>query len=166
MTFARRFPTRAMRNLSLTCRRARKRDCFARYLIRVAEMRESLKIVRQAMEKIPGGRAVPHRSAGHRSAGPRKDEDGDGSAHLPLQDFHRRICAAAGRSVCIDRIAARRIGLLSWRAMARRSRCACHFRSPSFINLQALPKLIEGQLISDVIACIGTIDIVLGDVDR
>ena len=41
-----------------------------------------------------------------------------------------------------------------------------HFRSPSYINLQALPKLIEGQLISDVIACIGTIDIVLGEVDR
>jgi NADH-quinone oxidoreductase subunit D len=41
-----------------------------------------------------------------------------------------------------------------------------HFRSPSFINLQALPKLIVGQLIADVVACIGTIDIVLGEVDR
>ncbi len=41
-----------------------------------------------------------------------------------------------------------------------------HFRGPSYINLQALPKLIQGQLISDVIACIGTIDIVLGEVDR
>ena len=43
---------------------------------------------------------------------------------------------------------------------------ACHFRSPSFINLQALPKLIEGHLIADVVACIGTTDIVLGEVDR
>ena len=41
-----------------------------------------------------------------------------------------------------------------------------HFRAPSYINLQALPKLCEGQLIADVIACIGTIDIVLGEVDR
>jgi NADH-quinone oxidoreductase subunit D len=41
-----------------------------------------------------------------------------------------------------------------------------HFRSPSYINLQALPKLVIGQLISDVVACIGTIDIVLGEVDR
>src|SRR5437764_15459889 len=40
-----------------------------------------------------------------------------------------------------------------------------HFRSPSYINLQALPKLIEGQLIADVIACIGTIDSVLAEVD-
>ena len=42
----------------------------------------------------------------------------------------------------------------------------CHFRAPSFVNLQALPRIIEGQLLADVIACIGTIDIVLGDVDR
>ena len=41
-----------------------------------------------------------------------------------------------------------------------------HFRSPSYINLQALTKLVTGQLISDVVACIGTIDIVLGEVDR
>jgi NADH-quinone oxidoreductase subunit D len=42
----------------------------------------------------------------------------------------------------------------------------CHVRAPSFANLQALPKMIEGRLIADVVACIGTIDIVLGEVDR
>ena len=41
-----------------------------------------------------------------------------------------------------------------------------HVRSPSFINLQALPKMCQGKLIADVVACIGSIDIVLGDVDR
>jgi NADH-quinone oxidoreductase subunit D len=41
-----------------------------------------------------------------------------------------------------------------------------HFRAPSFVNLQALPKLCVGRLIADVVACIGTIDIVLGEVDR
>jgi len=39
-------------------------------------------------------------------------------------------------------------------------------RAPSFVNLQALPKFVEGRLIADVVACIGTIDIVLGEVDR
>jgi NADH:ubiquinone oxidoreductase subunit D len=39
-------------------------------------------------------------------------------------------------------------------------------RAPSFINLSALPKMVTGTMISDVIACIGTIDIVLGEVDR
>jgi NADH-quinone oxidoreductase subunit D len=39
-------------------------------------------------------------------------------------------------------------------------------RAPSFVNLAALPKMAEGQLIADVVAIIGSIDIVLGDVDR
>ena len=41
-----------------------------------------------------------------------------------------------------------------------------HMRAPSFANLQALPTMCEGQLIADVVAAIGSIDIVLGDVDR
>ena len=41
-----------------------------------------------------------------------------------------------------------------------------HFRAPSFINLQSLPLLCEGRLLADVVACIGTTDIVLGEVDR
>ncbi|MGH9592455.1 MAG: hypothetical protein ACRD5L_05145 [Bryobacteraceae bacterium] len=40
------------------------------------------------------------------------------------------------------------------------------FRTPSFVNLQCLPKLVEGRLIADVVTCIGTTDIVLGEVDR
>ena len=41
-----------------------------------------------------------------------------------------------------------------------------HVRAPSFANLQALPKMIEGMLLADVVAAIGSIDIVLGEVDR
>jgi NADH-quinone oxidoreductase subunit D len=39
-------------------------------------------------------------------------------------------------------------------------------RTPSFVNLQALRKMVEGRVIADVIACIGTLDIVLGEIDR
>jgi len=42
----------------------------------------------------------------------------------------------------------------------------CHFRAPSFVNLQALKKMCVGRLIADVVAVIGTLDIVLGDCDR
>jgi NADH-quinone oxidoreductase subunit D len=41
-----------------------------------------------------------------------------------------------------------------------------HVRGASFANLQALPKMIEGQMLADVVAAIGSIDIVLGEVDR
>jgi NADH-quinone oxidoreductase subunit D len=40
------------------------------------------------------------------------------------------------------------------------------FRTPSFVNLQALPLLCQGRLVADVVACIGTLDIVLGEIDR
>jgi NADH-quinone oxidoreductase subunit D len=42
----------------------------------------------------------------------------------------------------------------------------CHVRPPSFVNLQALPAMAQGHLVSDLVALIGTIDIVLGEVDR
>jgi NADH-quinone oxidoreductase subunit D len=41
-----------------------------------------------------------------------------------------------------------------------------HVRAPSFVNLQALSKMTEGRLLADVIAAIGTLDVVLGEIDR
>jgi NADH-quinone oxidoreductase subunit D len=42
----------------------------------------------------------------------------------------------------------------------------CHVRPPSFVNLQALPLMVEGGLVADLVAVIGTLDIVLGEIDR
>jgi len=42
----------------------------------------------------------------------------------------------------------------------------CHVRAPGFINLQSLPKMVEGSLLADIVAAIGTLDIVLGEIDR
>ena len=42
----------------------------------------------------------------------------------------------------------------------------CHIRSPSFVNLSSLSEMVEGGLLADLVACIGSIDIVLGEVDR
>jgi NADH-quinone oxidoreductase subunit D len=41
-----------------------------------------------------------------------------------------------------------------------------HFRGPSFVNLQALPVMSEGEMVADVVAVIGSLDIVLGEIDR
>ena len=42
----------------------------------------------------------------------------------------------------------------------------CHVRAPSFVNLQMLPDMVKGHLIADLVAVIGTLDIVLGEIDR
>jgi len=63
------------------------------------------------------------------------------------------------------RIAAGRVGLFHRQRWSPKP-LRVHFRGPSFVNLQALPLMVKGQLIADTVASIGTIDIVLGEVDR
>ncbi len=85
-------------------------DCYARYQVRVAEIRESIKIVRQAMEQNYARRAFPRRSTGDHPAIARGNEDLHRGPDLSLQDFHRRIRSAAGRGLSVHRVAAGRIG--------------------------------------------------------
>ncbi len=140
-------------------------DCYARYLVRVAEMRESMKIVRQAMKKIPP--AGPFRADAPGIVPPPREEmktsiEGliyhfklytDGFAPPP-GEVYQTIESPRGE-----------LGFfVSSDGFAKPYRVKV--RAPSFVNLQALQKLVEGRLIADVVACIGTIDIVLGEVDR
>jgi NADH-quinone oxidoreductase subunit D len=114
-------------------------DTYDRYLVRIAEMRQSLRIIRQAVDSIPEGPIIakvpkvlkpPVGEVYHSIEAP-KGELGyfivsDGST----QPYRMRV------------------------------------RPPSFVNLQALSKMVEGALVADVVAVIGTLDIVLGEVDR
>jgi NADH-quinone oxidoreductase subunit D len=139
-------------------------DVYARYLIRLAEMRESLKIVRQAMEGLPQGAIkanAPHIVLPDRESMKTSIEAliyhfkivSEGF-HPPIGEVYQAIESPRGE-----------LGFYivsdgspnPWR---------CHVRAPSFANLQALPKIIEGRLIADVVACIGSIDIILGEIDR
>lgn len=140
-------------------------DCYARYLVRVAEMRESLKIVVQAMGKVP-------------SEGPIK-ADAPGIVPPPREKmktemealiFHFKIFTegfAPPPGEVYQRIESPR-GEVGYFVASDGSPkpYRVKMRAPSFVNLQALPKLAEGRLVADLIACIGTIDIVLGEVDR
>jgi NADH-quinone oxidoreductase subunit D len=86
-------------------------DCFARYMLRVAEMRESLKIIAQAMEKITDQGEISAEAAG--IIPPQREKmKTEMEALIPLQDFHRRFFARAWRSLRYHRIAARRTRLL------------------------------------------------------
>lgn len=140
-------------------------DCFARYQVRVAEIRESIKIVRQAMEKIPA--EGPIRAVAPGIVPPSREEM---KASIEGLIYHFKIFTegfAPPPGEVYQAIESPRGELGFFVASDGSSHpYRVKVRAPSFINLQTLPKLCEGRLIADVVACIGTTDIVLGEVDR
>jgi len=140
-------------------------DCFGRYMIRVAEMRESLKIIRQAMSKIPPDGPVRTDAPGIVPPGREKMKTEMEALIYHFKIFTEGFSPPPGEAfVAVESPRGELGAFVASDGSPKPLRV--HFRAPSFINLQALPKLIVGQLIADVIACIGTIDIVLGEVDR
>jgi len=114
-------------------------DTYDRYLVRVAEMRQSLRIISQAVEGIPEG---PIMAKVPKVLKP------------PLGEIYHSIEAPKGE--------------LGYFIVSDGSTqpYRVRVRPPSFVNLQALDKMVRGQLVADVVAVIGTLDIVLGEVDR
>jgi NADH-quinone oxidoreductase subunit D len=140
-------------------------DCFGRYMIRVAEMRESLKIVRQALDKITDDGAIKAEAPGIVPPAREKMKTEMEALIYHFKIFTEGFSPPAGEAFVTVESPRGELGCFIVSDGSPKP-LRVHFRAPSFINLQALPKLVEGQLISDVIACIGTIDIVLGEVDR
>jgi NADH-quinone oxidoreductase subunit D len=139
-------------------------DVFARYQVRVEEMRQSTKIVRQALEGMPGG--------------PWKADD----PHVVLPDrekmktqmealiYHFKIVTEGFRvpEGEVYQVIESPRGELGFYVVSDGTTkpYRVHMRTPSFGNLQATSKMVEGTLIADVIASIGSMDFVLGDTDR
>jgi NADH-quinone oxidoreductase subunit D len=140
-------------------------DCFARYIVRVAEMRESLKIIRQVIDKIPAEGPIRTEAPGIVPPDREKMKTEMEALIYHFKIFTEGFAPPPGEAFATVESPRGELGCFIASDGSPKP-LRCHFRSPSFINLQALPKLVQGQLISDVIACIGTIDIVLGDVDR
>jgi NADH-quinone oxidoreductase subunit D len=139
-------------------------DVYARYLVRLDEMREALKIVREAMEGLPEGPVkanAPHIVLPDRESMKTSIESLIYHFKIVTEGFHPPV-GEVYQAIESPR------GELGFYVVSDGSPrpYRCHVRAPSFANLQALPKLIEGRLIADVVACIGTIDIILGEVDR
>jgi NADH-quinone oxidoreductase subunit D len=140
-------------------------DCYARYLVRLGEIRESMKIVRQAMEKMPPSGPVRAEAPG--IVPPQRERM---KTEMEALIYHFKIFTegfAPPPGEVYQRIESPR-GEQGWFVASDGSAkpARVHVRAPSFVNLQALPKLAEGGLVADLVACIGTIDIVLGEVDR
>jgi NADH-quinone oxidoreductase subunit D len=139
-------------------------DVYARYLVRLEEMRQSLRIVQQAMEGLPEGPVkanAPHIVLPDRESMKTSIEALIYHFKIVTEGFHPPI-GEVYQAIESPR------GELGFYMVSDGSPkpFRCHVRAPSFANLQALPKMIEGRLIADVVACIGTIDIILGEVDR
>jgi len=114
-------------------------DTYDRYLVRIAELRQSLRIISQAVEGIPEG---PIMAKVPKVLKP------------PVGEIYHSIEAPKGE--------------LGYFIVSDGSTqpYRIRVRPPSFVNLQALDKMVRGQLVADVVAVIGTLDIVLGEVDR
>jgi NADH-quinone oxidoreductase subunit D len=139
-------------------------DTYARYLVRVAEMRQSLRIVEQALNKLPPG---PVRSDNRKYVPPPRSELGTSMEAL----IHHFKLWTEGFSPPEGSVY---VGVESPRgelgvyleSNGSPKPYRIHWRTPSFTNMQVLPIMAKGHLVADLVLIIGTVDIVLGDVDR
>jgi len=114
-------------------------DCWDRYIIRVREMEESLKIIEQAIEQIPGGDVT--------SAIPKRVKPPAGQIYTRVENPRGEL----GYFIISDG------SLNPYRIKVR---------APSFVNLSVMGELCKGWMVADVVAILGSIDIVLGEIDR
>jgi len=159
------FPYSSYDEFEFEMKTATEGDSYARYQVRVAEMRESLKIIRQAIDKIPS--EGPFRADVPGIIPPSREEM---KTSIEGLIYHFKIFTegfAPPPGEVYQAIESPRGELGVFMASDGSPKpYRVKFRTPSFVNLQSLPKLCEGRLIADAVTCIGTTDIVLGEVDR
>jgi NADH-quinone oxidoreductase subunit D len=139
-------------------------DVFARYLVRLEEMRQSARIVRQAMDGMPEG---PWKADDQHVVLPDREKM---KTQMEALIYHFKIVTEgfrvpAGEAYQVIESPRGELGFyVVSDGTAKPYRV--HMRTPSFANLQATPAMVAGGLVADVIASIGSMDFILGDVDR
>ena len=146
-------------------------DCYDRYLVRMEEMRQSVRILRQCIEKIPGG-------AENRTKEP--VNVADGKVVLPPKQkvltkmeelIHQFMLVTEGMNCPPGEIYfghENPKGELGFYIHSKGGGTPYRMkiRSPSFVNLSIIPKIFPGCLISDTVAILGSLDFVMGECDR
>ena len=139
-------------------------DAYARYMCRLEEMRQSLSIIEQAINRLPDG---PYVADLPEIVLPEKQK-----VYTQMESLIRHFVLVYNGFKTppgeIYHAVENPKGELGYYIVSDGSSkpYRIHVRGPSFINLQALPLMAEGNLVADVIAAIGSIDIVLGEIDR
>src|SRR5664279_4724853 len=139
-------------------------DVFARYQVRMEEMRQSARIVRQAMDGMPEG---PWKAADQHVVLPDREKM---KTQMEALIYHFKIVTEGFRvpEGEVYQVIESPRGEVGYYMVSDGTAkpYRVHVRGPSFGNLQAVPRMVEGTLIADVIAAIGSMDFVLGDTDR
>ena len=155
-------------------------DCYARYVLRVQEMHESLKIIRQCVDKMESG---PHMVSDAKIAWPAKLSIGADGMGNSLEHVRKIMGQSMESLIHHFKLVTEGFDVPPGQAYAPvespRGELGVHLvsdggtrpmrvhvREPSFVNLQAMPAMAEGGLVADVIAAVASIDPVMGGVDR
>jgi NADH-quinone oxidoreductase subunit D len=139
-------------------------DVWARYMVRMREMRESHKIVTQALARLRPG---PVKADAPKVVLPDREAM---KTHMDALIHHFLIVAEgfdvpAGEAYMPIEASKGELGVYV-KSDGGPKPARVHFRGPSFVNLSALPHMAEGEMVADVVAIIGSLDIVLGEIDR
>ncbi|GAB4519578.1 MAG: NADH dehydrogenase (quinone) subunit D [Anaerolineae bacterium] len=141
-------------------------DVYDRYLVRVHEMRESMKIIRQAIDRLPSA-SGSFRSQNRKFVPPPRTELGQ-SMEAVIHHFKlwTEGFSAPDEEVYVSIESPRgEIGCYLHGTGGNKPR-RVHFKTPSFMHISAIPEMSKGHMIADLVAIIGSVDIVLGDCDR
>ena len=139
-------------------------DCYDRYLCRIEEMRESVKIILQCIEKLPKG---PIKSIDGKISPPNREDLKDSMEavihHFKL--FTEGYRVPAGNVYTSVEAPKGEFGVYLISDGSNKP-YRCKIRAPGFSHLQAMDYLIKGHMLADVPAVLGSLDIVFGEVDR
>ncbi|MDQ3200101.1 MAG: NADH dehydrogenase (quinone) subunit D [Verrucomicrobiota bacterium] len=139
-------------------------DCYDRYLVRIEEMRQSVRILRQVIDKLPGG---PINVVDWKNMLPPKSHVMTKMEEL----IHHFIVVTEGLDAPVGEIyfgAENPKGELGFYINSKGGGVPYRLkiRAPSFVNLSILPELLPGSMMSDVVAILGSLDFVMGECDR
>jgi NADH-quinone oxidoreductase subunit D len=139
-------------------------DCYDRYLLRVEEMKQSVKIIRQVLDNIPKGDVIINDS---RFYPPKRDEMKHSMEALinHFKLFTEGVRVPAGEVYTAVEAPKGEFGVyLVSDGSSKPYRCK--IRAPGFSHLQGLDFMAKGHMLADLVACIATLDVVFGEIDR